>query len=56
VVSFCDLQGSLWSLRRLHFYSGFRTPPFFVHFAFTASGTTNWMEEVTADDYKAGFD
>jgi hypothetical protein len=27
VVSFANFQGPLWSLRRLHFYSGLRTPP-----------------------------
>ena len=27
VVSFANFLGPLWSLRRLHFYSGLRTPP-----------------------------
>lgn len=26
-ASFCNRQGSPWSLRSLHFSSGFRTPP-----------------------------
>lgn len=28
---------------------------FFVHFAFTASGKTNWMETVSDDEYSNGF-
>jgi quercetin dioxygenase-like cupin family protein len=28
---------------------------FLVHFAFTASGRTDWMDEVTADDYAEDF-
>lgn len=29
---------------------------FLVHFAFTASGTTDWFGEVSADDYAGDFD